>query len=109
MPERVEDNMPVYREDELHAADAIEEKLSLSDRFGLRLGFFNFSSDTYLDIVRSYIALRKIRIADSDLEREAMIWSLEHGSYSGRTARQFIDDLEGRLNVRAGQKKKIKD
>jgi predicted AAA+ superfamily ATPase len=105
MPERVEDNMPVYRENELHSADAIEEKLSLSDRFGLRLGFYNFSSDTYLGIVRSYVALRKIAIADSDLEHEAMIWSLEHGSFSGRTARQFIDDLEGRLNVRARRAK----
>ena len=106
MPERVEDNMPVYRENELHAADALEEKLSLSDRFGLRLGFFNFSSDTYLDIVRSYVALRKISIDTNELEHEAMIWSLEHGSFSGRTARQFIDDLEGRLNVRAVYEKK---
>ncbi len=105
MPERVEDNMPVYKENELHVADALEEKMSLSDRFGLRLGFFNFNSDIYLDIVRSYIALRKITITASELEHEAMIWSLEHGSFSGRTARQFIDDLEGRLNVRAGRKK----
>jgi len=101
MPERIEDNLPVYKKGELHVSDAVEEKLSLSDRFGLRLGFYNFSSDVYLDIIRNYIALRKIDHSGTDIEHEAMIWSIEHGSYSGRTARQFIDDLEGRLKVRA--------
>jgi predicted AAA+ superfamily ATPase len=75
----------------------MEEKLSLSDRFGLRLGFYNFSSNTYLDIIRNYSVIRKINMPAEELEHEAMIWSLEHGSYSGRTARQFMDDLEGRL------------
>jgi uncharacterized protein len=100
MPERVEDNLPVYRSGELHTADAIEEKISLSDRFGLRLGFFNFSSDIYMGIVRNYVALRKINVSDAELEHAAMIWSIGHGSYSGRTARQFIDDLDGRIKAR---------
>jgi predicted AAA+ superfamily ATPase len=99
MPERSEDNVPAYKSSELHAADTLEEKLSLSDRFGLRLGFFNFDCDTYLSIVRNYAGLRKINLAGEELEHEAMIWSLEHGSFSGRTARQFIDDLEGRLKA----------
>jgi uncharacterized protein len=101
MLERMEDNLPVHKDSELHAADTMEEKLSLSDRFGLRLGFYNFSNNTYLDIVRNYAALRKISVPAEELEHEAMIWSLEHGSsYSGRTARQFMDDLEGRMKVR---------
>jgi uncharacterized protein len=99
MPERVEDNLPVYKKGELHISDAVEEKLSLSDRFGLRLGFYNFSSDIYLDIIRNYVTLRNIEVFGVDIEHEAMIWSIEHGSFSGRTARQFIDDLEGRLKV----------
>ncbi len=100
MPERSEDNLPVYKGGELHPADTLEEKLSLSDRFGLRLGFFNFDRDTYLRIVNNYCSLRKIAIGADDLEREAMQWSLEHGSYSGRTARQFIDDLQGRISIK---------
>lgn len=101
MPERTDDNLPVYKKGELHVADAVEEKLSLSDRFGLRLGFYNFSSDIYLDIIRNYVDLRKIEAAGVDIEHEAMIWSIEHGSFSGRTARQFIDDIEGRLKFRS--------
>jgi uncharacterized protein len=101
MPERVEDNQPVYKKGELHVSDAVEEKISLSDRFGLRLGFYNFSSNIYLEIIRNYVALRKIEISGADIEHEAMVWSIEHGSFSGRTARQFIDDLEGRLKIRA--------
>jgi uncharacterized protein len=100
MPERVEDNLPMYKKGELHIADAVEEKLSLSDRFGLRLGFYNFSSDIYLEIIRNYVALRKMEDFGVDVEHEAMIWSIEHGSFSGRTARQFIDDLEGRRRLR---------
>ncbi|HTZ18305.1 MAG TPA: DUF815 domain-containing protein, partial [Dissulfurispiraceae bacterium] len=100
MPERSEDNLPVYKGGELHPADALEEKMSLSDRFGLRLGFFNFDRDTYLRIVHNYCSLRKIEVEEDALETEAMQWSIEHGSYSGRTARQFIDDLEGRVALR---------
>jgi predicted AAA+ superfamily ATPase len=100
MPERVEDNLPVHKKGELHVNDAVEEKLSLSDRFGLRLGFYNFGSDVYLEIIQNYLALRNIPVPAADVEREAMVWSIEHGSYSGRTARQFIDDFEGRLRVR---------
>jgi len=103
MPEKTEDNVPVYKGGELHPAETLEEKLSLSDRFGLRLGFFNFDKDDYLRIVHNYASLRKIGIEPNTLEREAMQWSLDHGSYSGRTARQFVDDLEGRITVKKNQ------
>jgi uncharacterized protein len=103
MPERAEDNLPVFKGGELHPSDTIEEKLSLSDRFGLRLGFFNFDMDTYQRIVRNYAILRKIDVSTDFLEQQAMQWSLEHGNYSGRTARQFIDDLEGRVGLEKTQ------
>lgn len=99
MPEKVSDNLPVYSEGELHPSETLEEKLSLSDRFGLRLGFFHFDMETYLDIVRNYARLRKIVIDREHLKRRAIQWSLSHGSFSGRTARQFVDDLEGTLRL----------
>lgn len=99
MPETVADNQPVFEKGELHPSDTLEEKMSLSDRFGLRIGLYTFDVDTYLDIVRNYAALRGLRIESSKLEAEALQWSIRHGSYSGRTARQFIDDLDGRLTL----------
>lgn len=100
MPEKVKENLPDISNAELHPQESLEEKLSLSDRFGLRLGFYNFDQDTYLAIVSNYIALRNIKVDPESLRREALQWALSHGSYSGRTARQFVDDLEGRI-VRA--------
>ena len=97
MPEQRRDNLPVFSDGELQPAETVEEKLSLSDRFGLRLGMLNFDMETYLEIVGNYVKLRKIRIAREELREKAMQWSLAHGSYSGRTARQFVDDLQGQL------------
>jgi uncharacterized protein len=96
MPEKVAENQrdPTA---ELHPEEALEEKISLSDRFGLRLGFQYFDFETYFDIVRNYAKIRKLRINSDELRRLAMQWSISHGSFSGRTARQFIDSLEGRL------------
>lgn len=99
MPEKVHENLPHISNGELHPQESLEEKLSLSDRFGLRLGFYNFDQDTYLEIVSNYAALRNIKIAPESLRREALQWALAHGSYSGRTAKQFVDDLEGRINM----------
>jgi predicted AAA+ superfamily ATPase len=82
---------------ELHPEEALEEKISLSDRFGLRLGFQYVDFDTYFDIVNNYAKIRKLRVDRNELRRLAMQWSISHGSFSGRTARQFIDSLEGRL------------
>ncbi|NLI29643.1 MAG: ATP-binding protein [Nitrospiraceae bacterium] len=99
MPEKVADNLPVMEDDELHPSDTLEEKMSLSDRFGLRIGLYTFDADTYLSIVRNYAHLRRLPVDDAVLTAEALQWSLSHGNYSGRTARQFVDDLEGRLNL----------
>ena len=96
MPEKTVDNLPVDDGGELHPGEAVEEKLSLSDRFGLRFGFPHFEAGTYLDIVENYASLKKIRLPRKEIQSKAMQWSLSHGSYSGRTARQFIDDLEGK-------------
>jgi hypothetical protein len=97
MPEQWKDNLPVLSDGELQPAETVEEKLSLSDRFGLRLGMLNFDMETYLQIVGNYIRLRKIRVDREALREKAMQWALSHGSYSGRTARQFVDDLQGQM------------
>lgn len=103
MPEKVKENLPdissLTPDAELHPQESLEEKLSLSDRFGLRLGFYNFDQETYLEIVSNYLFLRNIQTAPEVVRIQALQWALSHGSYSGRTARQFIDDLEGRLKA----------
>jgi predicted AAA+ superfamily ATPase len=104
MPERISENLP-DPQDELHPEEALEEKISLSDRFGLRLGFQNFDADIYLRITWNYARLRKLGIGEKELRTQAMQWSISHGSFSGRTARQFIDSLEGKLKRRRWKKR----
>mgnify|MGYP001324922665 CR=1 FL=1 len=82
---------------ELHLGESLEEKLALSDRFGLALGFFSFNQDTYLEIVKRYAEKDGVPISPSILRSEALRWSLDRSSRSGRTARQFVDDVIGRL------------
>ena len=77
--------------------EAIEEKVSLSDRFGLWLGFHKCSQDEYLEMVRGYAAHYRIGIPQDDLEHESLEWATTRGSRSGRTAFQYIQDLAGRL------------
>jgi predicted AAA+ superfamily ATPase len=89
---------------ELHPEEAVEEKISLSDRFGLRLGFQHFDFDTYFDIVRNYAKIRKLRVDRDELRRLSMQWSISNGSFSGRTARQFMDSLEGMLKKKRWKK-----
>ncbi len=81
---------------ELHLGEALEEKLALSDRFGLVLGFYGFDQDTYLAIVERYARKLGVRAALDELRAEALRWALHRSSRSGRTARQFVDDLAGR-------------
>ncbi|GBE02567.1 MAG TPA: ATP-binding protein [Nitrospirae bacterium] len=103
MPERVSDNTAVYSDGELHPSESVEERVSLSDRFGLRIGLVQFDVNVYLDIVRNYVRLRKIEVGDNELLRKrALQWATSHGSFSGRTARQFADDLEGRERLGPG-------
>jgi predicted AAA+ superfamily ATPase len=84
----------------IHPGEAVEEKTSLSDRFGLWLGFHGCSQDTYLEMVDSYTARFKLGIAKEELHRQALEWSVTRGSRSGRVAWQFIQDLAGRLGKR---------
>lgn len=88
----------------INPGEAVEEKVSLSDRFGLWLGFHKCSQDEFLAMVRGYCAHFGITIDDEQLEREALEWSTTRGSRSGRVAWQFVQDLAGRLKVRLGTK-----
>ncbi|MCR6632055.1 MAG: ATP-binding protein [Magnetospirillum sp.] len=77
--------------------EAVEEKVSLSDRFGLWLGFHHVAQDTYFDIVEGYVARYGLPIEVESLRAEANEWAVTRGSRSGRVAWQFIQDLAGRL------------
>jgi uncharacterized protein len=94
------DMMENERSTAINPSEAVEEKVSLSDRFGLWLGFHNGSQDQYFDMVRSYAAHHGLSIADGDLIAEAREWSMTRGARSGRVAWQFIQDLAGRLGVK---------
>lgn len=84
----------------INPGEAVEEKVSLSDRFGLWLGFHRCSQDEYLAMVRGYCNHFGINVADEALEREALEWSTTRGSRSGRVAWQFVQELAGRLGVK---------
>ncbi|ULK98125.1 ATP-binding protein [Bradyrhizobium sp. I71] len=84
----------------INPGEAVEEKVSLSDRFGLWLGFHRCSQDEYLAMVRGYCGHFGVRIDDETLEREALEWSTTRGSRSGRVAWQFVQELAGRLGVK---------
>lgn len=98
------DMMENERSTAINPGEAVEEKVSLSDRFGLWLGFHKCSQDEFLAMVRGYCAHYDIAIDDEQLEREALEWSTTRGSRSGRVAWQFVQDLAGRLKVRLGTK-----
>jgi uncharacterized protein len=80
--------------------EAMQEKVSLSDRFGLWLGFHNCSQDDYLAMVRGYADHYKLKIATPELTSKGIEWAATRGSRSGRVAWQFIQDLAGRMGVR---------
>lgn len=88
VPESMKDNLAsTHINGEVHYADAIEEKISLSDRFGLRLSFYSITQQTYLDIVDSYFAAYT---GDRELlHREALQFAAERGARSGRVVKQF--------------------
>ncbi|MGN6310767.1 MAG: ATP-binding protein [Xanthobacteraceae bacterium] len=88
----------------INPGEAVEEKVSLSDRFGLWLGFHKCSQDEYLAMVRGYCAHFGITLDDEQLEHEALEWSTTRGSRSGRVAWQFTQELAGRLGVRLAVK-----
>jgi hypothetical protein len=84
----------------VNPAEAVEEKVSLSDRFGLWLGFHGFDQATYLAIVEGYARRYDLPITGDALRGEALAWAQARGGRSGRVAWQFIQDLAGRLGRR---------
>jgi predicted AAA+ superfamily ATPase len=83
----------------INPAEAVEEKVSLSDRFGLWLGFHNGSQELFFQMVEGYATAFNLPIAQQALRAAAVEWSVTRGSRSGRVAWQFIQDLAGRLGV----------
>lgn len=98
------DMMENERSTAINPSEAVEEKVSLSDRFGLWIGFHRCSQDEYLAMVRGYAAHFGLAMQDEALEREALEWATTRGSRSGRVAWQYIQDLAGRLGVRLDQR-----
>ena len=96
------DMMENERSTAINPSEAVEEKVSLSDRFGLWLGFHNVTQDQYFEMIRGYVKYHQLQINDKALEAEAIEWSMTRGGRSGRVAWQYIQDLAGRL----GQKLK---
>lgn len=84
----------------INSDEAIQEKVSLSDRFGLWLGFHNVDQDTYLEMITSYAAALKLPIKPEDLRARAIEWQMTRGARSGRVAWQFIQDVAGELGVK---------
>jgi len=83
----------------INASEATEEKVSLSDRFGLWIGFHNCGQATFLDMVRGYARERNLPISDADLATRANAWSVGRGGRSGRVAIQFIENLTAELSA----------
>jgi predicted AAA+ superfamily ATPase len=105
LPETMKENLAAtYDEDgELHPGEAVEEKISLSERFGLWISFYPFSQPEYLAIVGQW--LRHFGLGEAAigaLRGEALVWALERGSRSGRVAWQFARDRAGRIGEGAG-------
>jgi uncharacterized protein len=105
LPERRSDNAAVRLDEdgELHLGEALEEKLALADRFGLVIGFYGFDQRTYLAIVEQYAKQTGLTLAGDALREQALRFALERSSRSGRTARQFVDDLAGRTALAASR------
>ncbi|MEX2649092.1 MAG: ATP-binding protein [Alphaproteobacteria bacterium] len=97
MPREMVDN---ERSTAINPAEAVEEKVSLSDRFGLWLGFHGCTQDVYLAMVEGYVGHFGLVVEPGRLRAEAIEWSATRGARSGRVAWQFVQDLAGRLGRR---------
>jgi predicted AAA+ superfamily ATPase len=97
MPREMMEN---ERSTAINPSEAVEEKVSLSDRFGLWIGFHNCSQEEYLEMVRAYSRHYGLEMAGATLKQEALAWAAGRGSRSGRVAWQFIQDLAGRLGAK---------
>ena len=90
------DMMENERSTAINPSEAVEEKVSLSDRFGLWLGFHNGTQDQYLEMVKGYVAHFGLEIEPDELRRDSLEWATTRGGRSGRVAWQYIQDLAGR-------------
>jgi predicted AAA+ superfamily ATPase len=100
MPEYMEENLATrHVGEEIHPGESVEEKISLSDRFGLWLSFYPFSQDEYLAIVSHWLRyFGHVGEPDEATRQEALLWALGRGSRSGRVAWQFAKDWAGKQN-----------
>jgi uncharacterized protein len=107
MPEYMRENLTYQRTDdgEVHPGDMVEEKISLSERFGLWVNFYGFSQEHYLDICAAWLAHFGITANDKSAHA-ALQWALERGSRSGRVAWQFARDYSGRQTAAKAKKSK---
>jgi predicted AAA+ superfamily ATPase len=94
------DMMENERSTAINPGEAVEEKVSLSDRFGLWLGFHRCSQDEFLSMVDGYVAHYRIAQPRETVHREALEWATTRGARSGRVAWQYVQDLAGRLGIR---------
>lgn len=109
LPEYMSDNLSVKhtQDGEIHPGEVIEEKVSLSERFGLWISFYPFSQDEYLAIVTQWLQSMGLPAGKLDNARqESLVWALERGSRSGRVAYQFARDYMGRQPKSRSQGKK---
>jgi len=97
------DMMENERSTAINPSEAVEEKVSLSDRFGLWLGFHNCGQDEYLEMIEGYARHFGIAVEKNALNARAIAWAAGRGSRSGRVAWQFIQDLAGELGIRLDQ------
>ena len=98
LPEYMKENLTYTHTDdgEVHPGEVVEEKISLSERFGLWVSFYPFSQDEYLTVVNQWLAHHGVPISEFDAARpQALVWALERGSRSGRVAYQFARDYAG--------------
>ena len=99
LPEYMRENLSYTHTDdgEIHPGEGVEEKISLSERFGLWVSFYPFSQDEYLAIAAQWLAFLGVAASAIEAARpEALVWALERGSRSGRVAYQFARDYAGR-------------
>lgn len=98
LPERMSDNSTYTHTDDgdVHPGETVEEKISLSERFGLWVSFYPFRQDDYLDIVRYWLRHFGVDPAPAEAEADALRWALQRGSRSGRVAWQFARDYAGK-------------
>ncbi|MFL1461863.1 ATP-binding protein [Roseococcus sp. DSY-14] len=85
------------RSTSINPSEAVEEKVSLSDRFGLWVGFHNCDQPTFFAMIEGYAAVMGLSLDSSELRRQAVEWSVTRGGRSGRVAWQFVQDLSGRM------------